>query len=728
MKKLLVLALTLFSLNSFSQCPTFTVAAPIGTVVGCNPSTLPLMVVNTSVYTNVTYTWVSASTGTSTGQFINASSPTGSNTYTVLASSPSSTCIASQQITIVSNTISPTVTVTPVTKTITCNGAPATFTASSSTTVNVTGQWFGAFGVAAGPASASPVIGSFNAPGTYTAVFTNVANGCTNSQTIAVIGSTVIPTMSITANFGSTIKCAMPCVSISIASNSAFAPLSYSWTNVATSITTTPANGGYSVCVPGLYIGAFKDGFGCTVTRTVNIDIDTARIFPTAITNLSSNSFTLNCNPSTSTLIATVISNPMLSSGNYSWTTPPNITTFTNQVQVSLANITSSTSPTNYTVLCTNPANGCVGRQRVQFYKDIFVPSYKAVYTPTAITCTNPCIIMSPQLSSGTSTVPITFTFVSPPPTTVSSVPGSIFCAPGSYTMNYTNSINGCSATTTTFVPLNVVPPSTVALAPVGIPCGQTTTIVTAGTTTTSTVYTYSWTGPAGAAFSCPTCYSTSVNTPGIYTVVITNTVNGCSTTNYVQVNSGYLNVSYIKNPSSGCVPLSVSFNNSTPFASSSGTVTTSWNFGNGQTVTTTSLANTYTGSATPYPSGTTTYTNAGNYTITLSMAIVSGSTACMGSFVDSVNVSSCIGINELSHTNEINFYPNPNDGSFFIKMEDANVGDLKIYNMLGELLFKARVFRGYSKIENLILPKGIYHMELNPENSKRMNGKLIIN
>lgn len=450
-----ILGLLIIALCHFAnaQCPTFTITAPSGTVVGCNPSSIPLTVINTSAYSNVTYTWVSASTGTATGQAIAGAAPLGSNIYTVLASSPSSTCTSSQQITIIANTVAPTVTVTPISRTLTCNGAPVTFTALTSTTVNVVGQWFGASGGATGPSSIAPVIGSFNSPGTYTAVFKNTVTGCSNSQTVSVTSSSVVPTMSVNANLGYTITCSVPCLSLAIAVNSAIAPVSYSWTNIATSVTTTPANGGYTVCAPGQYIAAFKDGLGCKVTHTVNIGMDTARIFPSAITNLSSNSFTLSCNPSTSSLIATAISNPMLSSFNYSWTVPPNLTTFTNQVQIGLANITSSASPTSYTVLCTNPANGCVGRYKLNFYKNTYVPPYNIAFTPTAITCANPCVYLSPQLSSGTSTVPVTFTFVSPPPTTTANVPGASFCTPGTYTMNYTNSMNGCTVSTTTVVP-----------------------------------------------------------------------------------------------------------------------------------------------------------------------------------------------------------------------------------------------------------------------------------
>ncbi|MBL7895162.1 MAG: gliding motility-associated C-terminal domain-containing protein [Bacteroidia bacterium] len=618
---------------NFAAAPpigSFSISAPSGTIIGCNPPSISLNAVNTGSLTNMTYTWVSTTTGTATGSTWTGGAPTGTNVLTVIgADLGAGSCPTTQTIAIVQNTAVPTVTVNPPTGNLACNSTCASFTASSSTTVNVVGQWFAPPGVATGGPSSTPLVGCFNAPGTYTVVFTNIANGCSNSQTVSVTSNSQVPTMSVTANLGYTITCSVPCVSLAIASNSTVAPISYSWTNVATSATVTPANGGYSVCVPGSYIAAFKDGLGCTVTQTVNVMIDTSRIFPTAITNLPSNSFTLTC--TNNTLLATAISNPQLAANNYSWTVPPNLTTFTNQVVVNLSNITSSTSPTNYTVLATNPANGCVGRQRVQFYKDVFVPRYNAVFTPSAITCANSCVQLSPQLATGTSTIPITFTFTSPAPTFTNNIPGSTFCAPGTYTMDYTNSLNGCSSQTTCVVPLNVTFPSTVALAPVQIPCGQTTTIVTAGTTTTSNTYTYSWTPPENAGMGSPNGYSTTVNAPGVYEVVITNTVNGCSTTNSVLVTSGSLDVSMTPNPASGYAPLNVGFSNTTPFTSSSGTVTTTWNYGNGITVSTTSLANTYTGSATPYPGGSTQYQTAGTYTVLLVMAQNVGTVSCVG-------------------------------------------------------------------------------------------------
>jgi gliding motility-associated-like protein len=421
---------------------------------------------------------------------------------------------------------------------------------------------------------------------------------------------------------------------MNITSSATLAPKSYTWINVGPpSSTVTPASGGYTVTTPGQYIAIFTDGNFCAVSQTINVMRDTLRPLVNGLSNLPSNSYTLNCfNP---TAILTATTSPMLPPSSYSWTTPPNATVSQPTISVSLANIT--TSPTNYTVLATG-ANGCVGRQKIQIYKDITVPPYTAVFTPSAITCANPCVAFSPGAS--TSTVPVTFTFTSPAPTTTATTSGALFCNPGTYTMTYMSLVTGCQASTVTTVPLNVTPPATVAMAPVSMLCGQTSATITAGTTTTSTSYSYTWDGPPTAGMSCPGgvgCYSTTTNMPGTYEVFILNVVNGCGSTNTITVLAPSFPVSFNASPDNGYAPLGVTFNNTTPFSSSTGTVTTSWSYGNGIAVTTTSLANTY--SATGFPAGNTTYQSAGTYTVLLMVTQNSGTTTCSGTATAVVHV-----------------------------------------------------------------------------------------
>lgn len=611
--------------------PSFSINAPGGTVVGCVPPTLTLIAVNTNTaLSNMTYTWSSTSTGTFVGDTWVGGAPTGTNVLTITGNDAvAGSCPTTMTFQITGNTAVPGCTVSPTSRTLTCGSPCASFTATSSGIINITGVWLDqSNAVQTGP-SGTPLVLCAGAPGIYTAVFTNAVNNCVSMQTVAVTANTTVPTMTVNSPNGFTLTCLQPTLGMNINTNSSIAPKTYSWTNVATSVTTTPANGGYTVTAPGQYIACLNAN-NCVVCQTITVMRDTVRPIVSAITSLPSNGYTLTCaNP---VLTATAVTSPMLPPTSYSWTTPPNLTVSQPTVSISLTNITSSTTPTSYTVLAMG-ANGCVGRQKVQIYKDIYVPPYTAVFTPSAITCANPCVAMSTGAS--TSTVPITFTFTSPAPTFTANTNGYLFCNPGTYTMTYQSTLNGCTATTTTLIPLNVTPPSTLVVAPVQMMCGQTTATINAGIQGSTSACSYTWDPPsATTAMSCPggpSCYSTTTNMSGEYEVYIVNNVNGCSATNTITVLEPAMPVSFNTTPSTGYAPLGVVFANTTPSTSTSGTVTTTWTYGNGNAVTTTSTASTYTTGATPFPGGSALYNSAGTYTVWLMMSQISGSTSCAG-------------------------------------------------------------------------------------------------
>lgn len=607
---------------------------PLGsTVLGCIQNSVAVNAVNTSTLSNVTYTW---NPGSLTGTTATLTAP---GVYTVNGMDLTvGSCLATQTIAVTQNTAVPGCTVSPTSRTLTCGSPCASFTATSSGTTNIVGVWMDQSNAVISGPSSTPLVMCTSNTGTYTAVFTNSVNGCTSSQTVSVVdNSGSVPSMSVTSNQNTfTLTCTYPQISMNINTTSTITPKTYSWTNVSTNVTTTPVSGGYTVTVPGQYIACLNAN-NCVVCQTITISQDTVRPIVSSITSLPSSSYTLTCTHPV--LTASAVTSPMLPLSSYSWTTPPNLTISQPTISVSLSNITSSTSPTAYTVLAMG-ANGCVGRQKVLISKDIFVPPYTAVITPSAITCANQCIAMSTGAS--TSTVPVTFTFTSPAPTMTANTNGFLFCQPGTYTMTYQSTLNGCTATTTTLVPLNVTPPATVALSTATINCGAPTTTLTAGTTTTSSTYSYTWAGPLNAGMSCPGgvgCYSTTTNMPGNYFVTIVNTVNGCRSYNSVNVVGGSLEVGLTANPTSGFAPLNVSFANNTPSTSTQGTVTTVWSYGNGLTASTTSAATAYSGSQYPFPVGSTIYNSAGTYTVLLMVTQVSATTTCSGTATTVVTV-----------------------------------------------------------------------------------------
>ncbi len=240
-------------------------------------------------------------------------------------------------------------------------------------------------------------------------------------------------------------------------------------------------------------------------------------------------------------------------------------------------------------------------------------------------------------------------------------------------------------------VPINVVPPSTVALADAVIPCGSTTVGLNAGLTSTQASYTYTWFPPFGAGMSCAACYSTSTNMIGSYQVVVTNTINGCTATNSVNVLAGGLSASITATPFEGFAPLSVSFTNGTQLGATSGTgsITTTWSYGNGVSY---SVTNSNSGGT---PNGSTTYQSAGNYTVYLvvTQSIYSGTTviaSCVGTASTLVHVELP---SELIIPNI--FTPNGDGVNDFFTVQNTSLTDItcqifdrwgvKMYDMTSE-------------------------------------------
>jgi hypothetical protein len=687
------------SIDTLRANPTSSTTLPANSyTLNCNSPSLIATGYSNPLLSSASYSWMTPPNiivGSNTLNINTTSVTSNPTTFTVLAKG-SNGCIGRTKVLFYKDIIAPSMTVSPITQTLTCNGPCKSFTAVTSSSTNITGTWEGIGGTIVGP-SVTPLIMCAKAPGTYSAQFCNLINGCCSSQTVAVVSNSVIPTMTVaplTSN-GFTINCVTACPVICMLPASTLAPTSYSWTNLSTSITVSPPSGSYTACVPGQYIGSFQDGNACVVSTTVTVFIDTLQPSPTAITNLSGNSFTLNCN--TSSLVTTAITNPMLPAANYSWTTPPNIIVPSNSITIGLSNITSSTSPTTYTVLAMG-ANGCIGRQKILFYKNTYVPPYSMIFAPTVITCANPCVSVS---ATSSSTVPVTFTFTSPPPTQTSTAAGSSFCIPGTYTMVYTNPLNGCSALTTTFVPTNTIPPGTLTSGPYTIPCGSPSMNISAGTTATLSSYTYSWTGPPGSSFSNPNGNVTSVNLAGTYTVTINNITNGCSTSNFITVNSTTVLTVPITGNDTICVGDGTNLSSNV-----SGATSYSWN----------------TGSATNLiyvtPSVTTVY----------SISVTNSVAGCSGNNSFTVTVLPCVGVGELTKEVMLTIAPNPSCGKFSVNMKgEIEKATMKVFDNTGREVFKQIIAKGKNDIDVQYLAKGMYYYTLSQNKQPFANGKLVI-
>lgn len=208
----------------------------------------------------------------------------------------------------------PTPTVTPLTRTLTCNGAAQTFTAMHTPSSNIGGRWYNPGYSVTYTSSAGTNILYANSPGIYIYEVFDYSFACSSTQTVLVVASPSIPTMTITAGFPTVaITCNQPCIPFSISSTSSLAPLTYTWTNLATSVPAFPANSGYTVCAPGMYEAQFKDGNNCLVSQTISVPINTFVGTP-----VSPNNYTFCSTPTVMINANTTLSAP----STYTWTGP----------------------------------------------------------------------------------------------------------------------------------------------------------------------------------------------------------------------------------------------------------------------------------------------------------------------------------------------------------------------------------------------------------------------
>lgn len=591
-------ATQVFTINAAAVIPTFSISLSDDTLT-CNQPTVTASAVSTNSNAVANYTFTSVSSGAFAGNPYTVSMP---GTYTVFAQDANSGCIYTQTFVVGNYTTVPSVTVTPNTLNIPCIGSAGTFTGTSTPTTNITYQWLQPGG--------SPVSGNLLTPGvagTYTFVATNIANGCSNTFTVAVTQSTAAPTMTVSAiNNNYNIKCSPNTVTLVVNATQAQnggVPIPY-WTDATGSSTLSTFNT-FTTNTPGNYVCVVYDPVpgGCIVSQTITVGMDTLKPVGGYTLNVPTN--TLSCKYPSAVLTGT----SSVSGATYIWYTPGTVPNQTLAVN-STTNISQTTVGT-YTVEITDPNNGCKRKVPVTIYQDKQPLGLTAKATPTALTCKD--LQTTLQFTPNPISDPLTYTWTTPPPTfsNTSNNPVTFYTA-GTYTLCTTRLSNGCQSCTTVLVGSNTTPPATTAVGPYTIACGYTNTTIYAGVTP-STNLTYVWDGPPGATITPVNGYSPTVTNAGNYLVVVTNTTTGCAAQNYVTVVNGTINADFTPNPSDGFAPLNVSFTNNSTFGNPTN-LSYYWSFGNGGTIT--AVAN----PTVPTPGAFTTYNSPGTYTVVMIM------------------------------------------------------------------------------------------------------------
>jgi gliding motility-associated-like protein len=581
---------TVVSVSQNTTVPTVTSAS--GGVLNCTLTT-----VNASASTTtspVSYAW--SGSGITSATNISTITVNQPGTYNYTVTNITNGCFTSGSQAITQNTATPVITATN-TNTLTCT----TLTASVIGTGGGAYSWSGT-NITGGATTATATV---NQPGTYTLLVT-AANGCTAVATTSVTQNTTAPTAS--ASNTSTLTCTTNTASITGTGGG-----NYVWSGpgiVSGATTDNPV-----VNQSGTYIVTVTATNGCTATANTTITQNTVTpIVSSSVLN------TLTCITTTVNAVATTTTSPVA----YNWSGSG----ITSAVNISTITVNQS-GVYGYTV--TDNTTGCKTTGTVSVTQNTLAPTVS-----TATSGVLNCTLTSVNASATTTTSPVSYTWSGSGITSATNTSTISANQPGTFNFTVTNTNNGCSTIGSQTISQNtVVPTSTLTPSSLTTTCASpTATLLVTSSADPNSVYT--WTVPAGGSLS-----NTSSNNPvasgsGIFTVAVTNTLNGCVSAVETVTITGDANSPVLNAASSNSVICS----GSATTLSASGADSYTWSAEAGSVISSTAVVS---------PTTTTTYSVIGTNTLTgcsnvTNITIIANTTPTIG--ISTTANSICIGDN----------------------------------------------------------------------------------
>ena len=473
--------------------------------INCNNMELSLDASN-STGGALVYEWISpsgalvANTATTT---VNAS-----GTYTLLVTNTENGCTSTDVVVIDLDTEAPTAQA-GLDQIIDCSNLEITLDGSSSVGSNLLYEWMYLNGVVFSTASSVTV----NSPGMINLQITDTSNGCTDTDQVLVEIDTNIP--SANAGADQSIDCNNSEVTLdgsaSIGNN-----LEFEWLNSAGIVISNTST--VIVSFAGVYTLQVTDSNnGCTTTDEVLVSFDND--MPSAIAGSDQ---IINCINAEATLDGTATEGADL---QYEWISSSGIIVATEP-------ITTVVEPGVYVLLVTDLNNGCVTEDEVIVALDVQVPVANA-----GVDQTIDCAISDIGLEGSSDSNNNVYAWTNADGTMLSN--GSILevNTAGIYTLLVTNPDNGCTATDEVQVVNNDALPTANAGADQILNC-DIAEVVLEGTGGGGSSLIYEWTNELGEVLS--SAENVSVNIAGVYYLEVTDTNNGCSTSDEVLVEDDF--------------------------------------------------------------------------------------------------------------------------------------------------------------------------------------------
>ncbi len=496
-------------------------AGPAG-ILNCTNTTLTLM--GTQSVSGITcgYGWTSLNSG-SIISGANTLSPLigGPDTFLLTIVNLANGCTATDVVTVTQNTVLP-VASAGAPGLITCSNTTVTLNGSGSTGPAFTYVWTTPNGsIVSGANTLTPVV---DAPGAYNLLVTDTINGCTATASVSVSKDANVPTAVVSPP--AELNCTVTQIQLNGAGSTSGPGLQYNWSTTNGNIVSGAGTLTPQVNAPGQYtLNVLNTNNNCEAQFTVNVNQNLTP--PTANAGAPS---VLSC------------SNPVLTLNGSASSQGAQYTYLWSTVNGNILSGNTTLAPKvdhsgTYTLVVTNTQNGCTASAAVQILLDQNSPQAEAG-PGQAITC----IASSVTLNGAGSSIGANFTYQWTASNGGNIVNGSAGLSPvvdaaGLYTLLVTNPTNGCTSTDSVQVIVDQTLPVAVIAPPAILNCQTTQLTLNTTGSNTGAQFAYKWTTVGGNIVSGGNSPAPVINKPGTYSLVLTNTGNGCTTTASTTVN-----------------------------------------------------------------------------------------------------------------------------------------------------------------------------------------------
>ncbi len=439
-------------------------------------------------------------------------------TYFLEIKNSANNCAAHDTVVVLENKTLP-IADAPATLHLDCKTTSVVLNASASSTgTTIEFLWSGP---SITPASSNQNSPSVTQPGVYNLLVSNTENGCTATASTPVTQDTAAPAVS--AGMDQKLTCAIQSLTLNGSASSSGNDFDYLWQGPGIN-TANFAQQNPVVADSGFYL--------LTVTNLLNHCTATDAVLVTENSEPPKSDAgpdrTLTCATTT-----VMLDGSLSASGvgiSYSWNGPGLAIG-----QATTAN-PNTTQPGIYNLKVTNATNGCTSMDAVAVVENI-VPPNASAGPDGSITCANTATGFALS-SAGSSSGPGFALLWSGPgiSTANQNQPDPTVLLVGTYVLSIQNLANGCFNTDTA----NVLQDQNLPIADAGpdrtLSCSVTQVMLDgSGSSNLGGGSIYTWSGP-GISAANSLAEMPVVQVAGTYTITVTNTLTGCSTTNSVVV------------------------------------------------------------------------------------------------------------------------------------------------------------------------------------------------